>query len=154
MVDDKPESSKGEKSIIDITSPYFLTSSDHPGQYFVGENLLRDGNYGDWENEMINAIFAKNRITFVYGTLSMPQEDSEDLPNWKICNAIVRGWMVSSMEKKIKRSVKYATTAKDIWLDVKERFGKENAPQVYELWRAITTIQQKKNWLYHHTTQS
>lgn len=46
------------------------------------------------------------------------------------------------MEKEIKGSVKYATTARDMWLDLKERFGKENAPQAYELRRPITDIQQ------------
>ncbi|KAI3511103.1 hypothetical protein L1887_18247 [Cichorium endivia] len=34
----------GVKS-IDISSPYFLTSADHLGLNFVGDNLLSDGNY-------------------------------------------------------------------------------------------------------------
>lgn len=46
---------------------------------------------------------------------------------------MVRGWLISSMEKEIKNSMKYATTALDIWLDVKETFGKENVPRAYEL---------------------
>lgn len=74
-------SSKGEKPALDVSSPYFLASSDHPGQNFVGENLLRDGNYGDWENEMSNALYAKNKFGFIDGTLPMPQEDSADLSN-------------------------------------------------------------------------
>ncbi|KAI3723909.1 hypothetical protein L2E82_35671 [Cichorium intybus] len=135
--------STGEKSVMDITSPYFLTAADHPGQNFVGENLLHDGNYSDWQNEMTNALFAKNKIGFVDGSIPMPKEGSGDLMNWKRCNAMVRGWLVSAMEKEIKSSVKYAITARDIWLDLQERFGKENAPRAYELRRIVTTIRQE-----------
>lgn len=53
------------KTTIDVSSPYYLTSSDHPGLNFVGENLLHDGNYSDWKNVMINALFAKNNMGFV-----------------------------------------------------------------------------------------
>lgn len=49
---------------------------------------------------------------------------------------------MSAMEKEIKSSVKYAITTKDIRLDLKERFGKENAPRAYKLRRAVTKIQQ------------
>lgn len=100
-----------------MSSPYFFTNSNHPGQNFVVENLLSDGNYDDLENEMSNALFAKNKIGFVDGTLLMPQEDLNKFTNWKICNAVVRGWLVSSMEKEIK-----------------------STPQAYELGRMITTI--------------
>lgn len=55
---------------------------------------------------------------------------------------MVRGWLVSAMENEIKGSVKYVVTAHEIWLDLKERFGKENASRAYELRRIITTIQQ------------
>ncbi|XP_071688514.1 uncharacterized protein [Rutidosis leptorrhynchoides] len=63
--------------------------------------------------------------------------------NWRRCNATVWGWLVSAVEKDIKSSVKYAITAPDIWVDLEERFGKENAPQEYELRRTITMIFQE-----------
>lgn len=44
--------------------------------------------------------------------------------NWKRCNAIVRGWLVSAMEKEIKSSIKCDVIARDIWLDLEERFGR------------------------------
>jgi len=79
--DEKSGQITGEKTTIDITSPYFLTPADHPGQNFVGENLLRDGNYGDWQSEMTNALFAMNKIGFVDGTIPMPKEGSSNLMN-------------------------------------------------------------------------
>lgn len=130
------------KTTIDITSPYFLTYDDHPWQNFVGENLFHDDNYSDWQNEMTNALFAKNKIGFVDGTIPMPTENSADLINWKRCNAMVRGWLISSMEKETKSNVKYVVTPHDIWRDLAKRFGKENAPQAYEQRRTVTTIRQ------------
>ncbi|XP_076949876.1 uncharacterized protein LOC143622688 [Bidens hawaiensis] len=47
------------------------------------------------------------------------------------------------MEKEIRTSVKYASTAQEIWADLKERFGKDNAPRAYELKQALTTIKQE-----------
>ncbi|XP_023732774.1 uncharacterized protein LOC111880571 [Lactuca sativa] len=138
---EKPSSSS-EKTVMDISSPYFLTTADHPRQNFTGESLLQDGNYSDWQCEMTNALLAKNKIGFVNGSLPMSKEDSADLMNWKRCNAMVRGWLISAMEKEIKGSVKYAITARDIWMDLVERFGKENAPRAYELRRKVTTIRQ------------
>nr|KAJ0222898.1 hypothetical protein LSAT_V11C200060820 [Lactuca sativa] len=125
------------------TGPNLLYSNASTANLRIksNKNLLRDVNYSDWENEMTNALYAKNKIGFFDGTQPMLKEDSIELTNWKRCNAMVRGWLVSSTEKEIKGSVKYATTARDMWLDLKERFGKENAPWVYELRRAVTSIQ-------------
>lgn len=35
--------------------------------------------------------------------------------------------------KRNQNNVKYVVTARDIWIDLKERFGKENAPRAYEI---------------------
>lgn len=81
-------------------------SSDHPWLNFFGENLLYKGNYRDWKNEMTNALFDKNKMGFVDNSIPIPEEGSTDLMNRKRCNARVTGWLVRSMEKEIKSSVK------------------------------------------------
>ncbi|XP_076885099.1 uncharacterized protein LOC143534517 [Bidens hawaiensis] len=47
------------------------------------------------------------------------------------------------MEKEIRTSVKYASTTQEIWADLKERFGKDNAPKAYELKHSLTMIKQE-----------
>ncbi|XP_071695884.1 uncharacterized protein [Rutidosis leptorrhynchoides] len=47
------------------------------------------------------------------------------------------------MEKELKNNAKYVATARDIWVDLKERFDKENAPRAYELQRTITSVHQE-----------
>ncbi|KAJ1382198.1 Zinc finger, CCHC-type superfamily [Sesbania bispinosa] len=63
---------------IDVMSPYYIHASDNPGQIFVSE-LLHDGNYGEWVADMSNALYAKNKIGFVDGTIPMPGNDSPNL---------------------------------------------------------------------------
>lgn len=133
----------GGSSTIDVSSPYFLHASDDPGQIFVGE-LLHDENYGDWVNDMGNALFTKNKMGFVNRTIERPKDNSPDLMNWKRCNAMVQGWLTSAMEREIRSSVKYAKTAQEIWVDLEERFGKESAPRAHELRRALISTRQDK----------
>lgn len=133
----------GNENHIDIMSPYYLHASDHPGQVFVSEPL-HDGNYGEWVVDMSNALCAKNKMGFVDGTISMPNANSWDLAHWMRCNAMVKGWLKSNMDKEVRTNVRYANTAREIWIDLEERFAKESAPRVYELKRAITLLKQEK----------
>lgn len=55
---------------------------------------------------MTNALFDKNKMGFVDNSIPIPEEGSTDLMNRKRCNARVTGWLVRSMEKEIKSSVK------------------------------------------------
>nr|GLL16801.1 uncharacterized protein LOC109166102 [Ipomoea trifida] len=122
---DDSRQQKGVGMMIDPMSPYYLHASDAPGQVYVAE-LLRDGNYGEWVNDMRDALFAKNKMSFVDGTLIMPTPDSPYLQQWMRCNAMVKGWLKSAMDKDIRGSVRFAITARDIWRDLEERFGKES----------------------------
>ncbi|XP_024965911.1 uncharacterized protein LOC112506113 [Cynara cardunculus var. scolymus] len=61
---------------------------------------------------------------------------------WMRCDAMVKGWLTTPMEKNIQSSVKYANTASEIWSDLCERFGKESAPRAYELKQQIVSTQQ------------
>lgn len=93
---------------------------------------------------MRNFLFAKNKIGFVNGSIPVPEEGSSDLGLWKRCNAMVKGWLTVAMEKDIRNSVKHGKTAKEIWKDLEERFGKESDPRAYELRQALSLTRQDK----------
>ncbi|CAH9129304.1 unnamed protein product [Cuscuta epithymum] len=141
-VDDETKTS-GDTSkdiVIDSMSPYFIHSGDKPGDVHV-TTILRDGNYGDWFDEMSNALYAKNKFGFVNGDILMPKSDSPYLPYWQRANAIVKAWLNSSMEAELRQSVKFKT-AHEIWVDLKERFEKDSAPRAYELRCSLGAIRQ------------
>lgn len=130
------------KDHIDTQSPYYLHASNHPGQTFVSKPF-HDGNYGEWVVDMNNALYAKNKIDFVDGTITMPSVKSNFLAHWMRCNTMVKGWLKSSMDKEVRSSVRYSSTARKICIDLEERFAKESVPRVYELKHAITLLRQE-----------
>ena len=142
MAGDKPEANKNDGATIDHNSPYYLHPSDYPRQLHVND-VLTDGNYIDWSQEMLNFLFAKNKVGFIDGSIKKPEPASPTYMAWMRCDAMLKGWLNTAMEKEIRTSVKYAATAQEIWTDLKERFGKINAPRAYELKQSLVTIKQE-----------
>ncbi|XP_028787189.1 uncharacterized protein LOC114743158 [Neltuma alba] len=128
---------------MDAMSPYYIHASDSPGHMHVGEPL-NESNYNEWVNDMRDVLFAKNKIGFVDGTIAKPPADSTDLNHWMRCDAMVKGWLKSAMNKELRSTVRYSKTAQDIWVELKERFGKSSAPRAYELRRAVSHTRQDK----------
>ncbi|KAI3776447.1 hypothetical protein L1987_46232 [Smallanthus sonchifolius] len=126
---------------IDPSSPLYIHPSDYPRQMQVNEGLT-DSNFNDWIQEMSNFLFAKNKIGFVDGTIKKPESTNKDYMAWMRCDAMVKGWLTTAMEKEIRASVKYANTAAEIWEDLKERFGKESEPRAYELKQRLNVTRQ------------
>lgn len=157
MAGDDPNKNKnkdGEGSGGEITynSPYYLHPSDYPKQLHVNE-ILTDNNFADWNQEMTNFLFAKNKIEFVDGTIKKPEKSSKDYMLWMRVDAMIKGWLSTAMEKNIRDSVKYAATSSEIWADLNERFGKESAPRAYELKQKIASTRQNGNSVSTYFTQ-
>ncbi|KAJ0600120.1 putative retrotransposon gag domain, retrotransposon Copia-like protein [Helianthus annuus] len=142
MAGDKENEKESSGEVIDHNSPYYIHASDYPRQMHVND-VLTDANYIDWSQEMLNFLFAKNKVGFINGTIKKPAPESSKYMGWMRCDAMIKGWLHTAMEKEIRTSVKYATTAQEIWDDLKERFGKGNAPRAYELKQSLSTIKQE-----------
>ncbi|GKA67147.1 putative LTR copia-type gag-polypeptide [Tanacetum coccineum] len=121
---------QNEGETIDHNSPLHLHAFDYPKQMHVND-VLTDKNYNDWEHEMMNFMFVKNKTGFIDGSIKKPEIKSDKYLPWIRCDALIKGWLTTTMEKEIRNSVKYAKTAAEIWKDLKERFGKESVPKAY-----------------------
>ncbi|XP_024974841.1 uncharacterized protein LOC112512947 [Cynara cardunculus var. scolymus] len=128
-------------NVVDYNSPYYLHPSDYPRQMQVND-ALSDKNYADWVLEMENLLFAKNKIGFIDGSIEKPEKTSKDYMPWMRVDAMIKGWLTTAMEKEIRGNVKYANTAAEMWIDLRERFGKESAPRAYELKNKIAVTHQ------------
>ncbi|XP_071708523.1 uncharacterized protein [Rutidosis leptorrhynchoides] len=136
------DGSSGKKTETpDTNSPYYIHASDYPKQMHVNETL-NDHNYPDWSQEMLNFFYAKNKVGFIDKSIPKPTPESADYMLWMRCDAMVKGWLTTAMEKEIRSSVKYANTASEIWEDLKERFGKVSAPRAYELKQTLSMTHQ------------
>ncbi|XP_071714381.1 uncharacterized protein [Rutidosis leptorrhynchoides] len=134
-------SGKKTETTPDTNSPFYIHASDYPKQMQVNETL-NDNNYADWSQEMMNFLFAKNKVGFVDGSLKRPEQTAAEYMLWMRCDAMVKGWLTTAMEKEIRSSVKYANAASEIWNNLKERFGKESAPRAYELKQTLSMTHQ------------
>ncbi|GKV51367.1 hypothetical protein SLEP1_g58034 [Rubroshorea leprosula] len=91
----------------DPDSPYFLHSSDDPRRVLVTTPLTGE-NYHTWRRSMQNALFAKNKMGFVDGSLKRPNVDSPEYQAWTKCNS-----MILSTEPLPSLNKVYAMTTKE-----------------------------------------
>lgn len=73
-----------------------------------------DSNYVDWSQEMINFLFAKNKTNFIDGTIKKPDPTAAEYMIWMRYDAMIKGWLNTTMEKEIRNTVKYASTAEEM----------------------------------------
>lgn len=50
---------------------------------------------------------------------------------------MVTGWLLNSIDKSIAESFSFTPSARDLWLEIKERCRHSNAPQLYEFHRTL-----------------
>ncbi|KAH0672011.1 hypothetical protein KY284_023098 [Solanum tuberosum] len=87
-------------------------------------------------------LLGKNELGLVDDTLSMDKFDKELSHQWNRCNAIIVGWIMSSVANELLTGILYAKDARVVWEDLREHFDKVNASRVYQLHKGITTITQ------------
>lgn len=143
MAGDGKESKVGNKEIDanDPRSPYFLSSSDNPGN-IISPIILDGENYVNWSRVVTNALKSKNKFVFVNGDISRPDDNSPDVHAWERCNSMVIAWLYNVIDKNLHGSVAYAETADEIWKDLKERYSQGNEIRIHQLKREITLTTQ------------
>ncbi|KAH0748733.1 hypothetical protein KY290_027965 [Solanum tuberosum] len=81
---------------------------------------------------------------FVNGTIERPKENSQDLQPWIQGNAIVLSWLKNAIAMELQGSAAHVETAREIWVNLEERFTQGIAPTIYELKRDIALLQQER----------
>ena len=76
------------------------------------------------------ALGAKNKLNFVDGTPS-PEMDLPRYTTWKKADCMVMLWLLNSISKAIAESIVYENSSKDLWEEIKARFGECNGPMIY-----------------------
>ncbi|XP_010274374.1 PREDICTED: uncharacterized protein LOC104609701 [Nelumbo nucifera] len=121
--------------------PMALAKLDHPGIQLVTIPLIGN-NYLSWSKSIKIALGAKAKLRFIDGRCVMPEEDSTDYDQWIRVDCMIRSWILNSISKEIVEPFLYASTTRELWLELEERFGESNGPQIYQIKREISTISQ------------
>nr|KYP41263.1 hypothetical protein KK1_037355 [Cajanus cajan] len=120
----------------DPSNPLFLHHSDGPGLVLTSQPLDHK-NYTTWSRAMHVALSVKNKLAFIDETLPKPAATDSTFAAWNRGNNVVISWLYNSVSKDIITSILFATTAKEIWDDLKTRFSRKNGPRIFQLRRQL-----------------
>ena len=127
---------------FNFDDPYFLSSSDI-SQHSIVALLFSGSNYVNWSRSVKMALYARNKVSFIDGTLLKPSVSSFDFKKWIRNDYIVRSWIINSMERGIAETFMFVDSTYQLWKEVKDRYGQSNVPQLFDLHRSLFLIEQK-----------
>ncbi|XP_075083355.1 uncharacterized protein LOC142167098 [Nicotiana tabacum] len=122
-----------------LCHPLYIHPSDLLGSALVSEPF--DGTcYGSWRRSVLVALFVRNKLDFIHGTVEKPPEGSPLMQQWQRCNDLVVAWLSNSVTKQIHRTDVYSEYAKDIWRELETRYGQADGARVFELKKELAHI--------------
>ncbi|KAL0355837.1 UNVERIFIED_CONTAM: Copia protein [Sesamum radiatum] len=131
----------GDHKSQPISENMRLQGGDHPGMSLVSVPL--DGNnYFPWVRSIKFALGAKQKLGFIDGSCPKPTDDKNEIEQWQRTDCMVVSWILNSISKDIAEAFLYATSARDLWLDLESRFGESNGPLLYQIQREIVSMTQ------------
>ncbi|KAL9230647.1 hypothetical protein vseg_005973 [Gypsophila vaccaria] len=123
-----------EKRVISMVSPLYLHPSDSPNMPLTSSKF-NGTNYDLWSDAVRNGLDAKNKLGFINGKVGKPAgdegEDNIELVAWRQCNAMIKGWLRSSINEKLHASIAFSGNVKEIWDELRDRYTTGNAPRVH-----------------------
>ena len=121
-------------------SPFFLSSGDNPGVSLVVQHLTEE-NYNTWSKAILILLDTKTKLGFIDGSIPKPQTvNHPHYIAWNKCNSTVLAWLFNSVSKELQSSIVYFKTAKDVWIDLQNRFGQGNGTTIFNLRKEISSL--------------
>ncbi|XP_050229442.1 uncharacterized protein LOC126678591 [Mercurialis annua] len=116
--------------------------STHEPTTHIGIKL--DGtNYALWSQIVEMYISGKDKLGYINGELSEPLQTDMAFRKWRTENAVVKGWLINSMDPKLVSNFIRFSTAKAVWDNIATTyFDGTDTSQVYELKRRVIRIKQ------------
>ncbi|KAL0366821.1 UNVERIFIED_CONTAM: Retrovirus-related Pol polyprotein from transposon RE1 [Sesamum radiatum] len=118
-----------------------LHGSDHPGIVLVSAPLTGN-NYLNWSFGIKRALSAKMKLGFIDGTSVKPNAGHPHFEQWIRVDSMVTTWILNSISKDIVEAFMYTKSSRNHWLDLEQRYGECNGPQLYQLQREICSMTQ------------
>nr|XP_016436978.1 PREDICTED: uncharacterized protein LOC107763071 [Nicotiana tabacum] len=110
---------------LDPSHPFYIHPSDNPGSQLYA-----------------HFSFCKEQLNLLDGRVNQPTPESPYYLYWERCNDMVKAWITNSVSREITVSVMCFKTAKEVWKDINERFGKSNRSKSIQIQREISSITQ------------
>ncbi|KAL0430286.1 UNVERIFIED_CONTAM: hypothetical protein Sradi_0654600 [Sesamum radiatum] len=92
------------------------------------------------------------KLGFIDGTNVKPAATDPSFEHWIRVDSMVTTWILNSIFKEIVEGFMYTKSAKKLWMDLEQRFGGCNGPQLYQLQKSITSLNQGNSSVGHYFT--
>ncbi|XP_075101950.1 uncharacterized protein LOC142177367 [Nicotiana tabacum] len=137
-VSDSTSSDGFNEFTLDPSYPLYIHPSDSPGIQLVTVPFNGTG-FVIWRSSMLTSLSAKNKLGLITGKIAQPLSDSPYFPFWERCNDMVKAWITNSLTMEISISVMCLRTAREVWLDINDRFGQSNGSKYIQLQRELSS---------------
>ena len=84
----------------------------------------------------------KNKTGFVDGSIPKPASTATDFRAWERCNDLVCSLLLCNLDDSISSNVMFFKTAREIWLDLEDRYGSTSLTQLYSLEQRLADLSQ------------
>lgn len=116
-------------------------------------SVLTGSNYMTWSRSVKIALGSKTKLGFIDGRCKRLEETKEKHEQWLKVDCMVRSWILNSIAKDIVEAFLYVDSAKELWDELKERFGECNGPLLYQIQRENSTVTQGELTLAQYYTK-
>ena len=104
---------------------------------------LEGSNYALWSQVVEMYISGKDKLGYINGDSPQPPETDPSFRRWRTENAIVKGWLINSMDPSMIVNFICFPTAKQVWDSAATTyFDGTDTSQVYDLRRRVTRMKQ------------
>ncbi|XP_049378259.1 uncharacterized protein LOC125843061 [Solanum stenotomum] len=87
-------------------------------------------------------LLGKGKLGFITGQYSKDKFVVSLHDLWGKCNVIVLSWIMISISRELLSGIVYASSAQQVWTDLKERFDKVDGSRIFYLHKEIATLSQ------------
>ncbi|XP_042988862.1 uncharacterized protein LOC122316411 [Carya illinoinensis] len=91
---------------------------------------------------MRRALNIKNKLGFLESKISKPLDSDPLFLPWERCNDMIIAWLQNSVGPDLRPAIAHAETAAEVWNDLRERFSIKNAPHIFQLTKAVSSLTQ------------
>ncbi|KAL6316149.1 hypothetical protein AAG906_015979 [Vitis piasezkii] len=133
------EKHEGESSILaDLTTRMTQVEPQPNSNQITSHELLQIGIKLDGTN------YAWSQIVEMYISVKTTSQTDPAFRKWRTENAVVKGWLINSMDPKLVNNFIRFSTAKAVWDNIAiTYFDGTDTSQVYDLKRRVTRLKQE-----------
>jgi hypothetical protein len=97
---------------------------------------------------------AKNKLSFIDGTIPIPDVLDLNRHAWERCNHLIHSWILNSVYESIAQTLVFHDSAISGWDDLKERFAKIDRIRIAALKSTINNLKQGSKSVSEYFTKT